>query len=85
MKKFGYILTASDSKLGRKLGNLFGVASGFQSKINLSCDQKTVSISDARNRQSLNLTCGDRMMISVEGQDEEAAVAALQNYVVNCM
>lgn len=85
MKKFGYVLTTSNTNLGRKLGKMSGVASGFRSKVSLSDEHNTVPLSDVRSRQALNLSCGGKMTVMVEGLDEEAAVAALQNYVVSSM
>ena len=85
MKKFGYILTDSRSNLLRKLGNLSGVAAAFESSVRVSDEHSTVSLSEVRKKQPLNLFRGGKMTVTVEGMDEEAAVAALQNYVVSCM
>ena len=35
-----------------------------------------------RDMQELDMRCGSRITVMVEGRDEEAAVAALQNYFV---
>ncbi len=33
----------------------------------------------------LDMNCGNRITVTVEGKDEEAAVAAIQNYFVDHM
>ena len=85
MKKFGYVLTAQDAMVSRLMINLLGVAEGFRSKVSLGSDGKMVPLADILKKRALDLSCGKKVTVTVEGQDEEAAVAALQNYFVACM
>ncbi|MBQ8094616.1 MAG: HPr family phosphocarrier protein [Clostridia bacterium] len=85
MKKFGYVLTTPEEKSSRLMGNMLSIASGFRSKISLGNDSQTMPLAEALKHRFLDLSCGKKIMVTVEGQDEEAAVAALQNYCVRCM
>ena len=39
-------------------------------------------LKELRDLMGLNMQCGNRVTVTVEGKDEEAAVAAIQNYFV---
>ena len=85
MKKFGYVLTAPDLAASRIIGNLLGIAARYSSKVSVRSEDKTVPLADILKKRTLDLSCGKKVMVTVEGRDEEAAVAALQNYFVACM
>ena len=40
-------------------------------------------IAQMRDVMGLDMQCGNRITVTVEGTDEEAAVAAIQNYFVD--
>ena len=84
MRKFGYVLTAPNTAVSRLMGNMLGIASGFRSKISLSNENWTLPLNEI-SKKKLDLLCGNKVTVTVEGQDEEAAVAAIQNYFVSCM
>ncbi|MBR1710787.1 MAG: HPr family phosphocarrier protein [Clostridia bacterium] len=85
MKKFGYVLTNPAAARDQAVLRMLGIASGFKSKVSLSNERKTFALSDLMKRIPADMHCGDKVTVTVEGQDEEAAVAALQNYFVSCM
>lgn len=67
------------------MGNLMREASRFSSRVRLSNGAKTAALSELRAVMGLDMNCGNRITVTVEGKDEEAAVAAIQNYFVDHM
>ena len=85
MKQFSYVLTNQDALQTRPMGNLMREASRFSSRVRLSNGAKTAALSEPRAVMGLDMNCGNRITVTVEGKDEEAAVAAIQNYFVDHM
>ncbi len=86
MKQFSYVLTNQDALQTRPMGNLMREASRFSSRVRLSNGAKTAALSELRAAaMGLDMNCGNRITVTVEGKDEEAAVAAIQNYFVDHM
>lgn len=85
MKQFSYVLTNRDALQTRPMGNLMREASRFSSRVRLSNGAKTAALSELRAVMGLDMNCGNRITVTVEGKDEEAAVAAIQNYFVDHM
>lgn len=67
----------------RPINALMREASRFSSAVCIGRDEKKVHLSDIKGVLSLNIRCGDTVRVSAEGRDEEAAVAAMQNYFVS--
>ena len=80
MKKFSYVLTKPHALQAKPISNLQREAARFVSQVRLSLEDQLVSLREARLLTGAN--CGSRLVFTVEGKDEEAAVAAIQNYVV---
>ena len=80
MKKFSYVLTKPHALQAKPISNLLREASRFTSQIYLSLEDQLVSLKDAH--LLMKAGCGSRIKVTIEGKDEEAAVAAIQNYVV---
>lgn len=85
MKQFNYVLTNPHALHARPIGSLMREASRFQSSIHLVHGGKTVPLKDARQLMDDGIDSGSRLTVTVEGKDEEAAVAAIQNYFVENM
>lgn len=85
MKQFNYVLTNSRALHARPMGCLLREASRFQSSVQLICGEWRVGLKDARRLLSEGIGAGSRLTVAVEGKDEEAAVAAIQNYFVENM
>ena len=85
MKQFSYVLTNQDALQTRPMGNLMREASRFSSRVRLINGAKTAALSELRAVMGLDMNCGSRITVTVEGKDEEAAVAAIQNYFVDHM
>lgn len=57
-------------------------ASRFSSRISLSSGMNTAELKKGRMLSAMNIPCGSQVTVTVEGSDEEAAIAAMQNYFV---
>lgn len=85
MKQFSYVLTKPHALHARPIASLMREAARFQSGVHLIYGEKTVALKDARKLMNESLDAGSRLTVAVEGKDEEAAVAAIQNYFVENM
>lgn len=82
MKRFSYILTKPHALHERPISNLVREASRFQSEVQLTYGEKCVGIKHMRKLLGEKLSDGSKLTVTVEGKDEEAAVASIQNYFV---
>ena len=80
MKQFSYVLTKPNALHARPVNHLMREASRFSSSVCLAHGEKMVSLKEAR--LLMGAGCGSKIVVTVEGKDEEAAVAAIQNYFV---
>ena len=80
MKQFSYVLTNDSAVQSRQMGNLVREASRFQSRVQLRSGAENVLLT--RTLPDLQMQRGSRVTVTVEGRDEEAAVAAIQDYFV---
>ena len=85
MKQFSYVLTNPNALQPRPISSLMREASRFQSSVHLRYGEKSVGLKDARSLMSESMDSGNKLTITIEGKDEEAAVAAIQNYFVENM
>lgn len=85
MKQFNYVLTRPNALHTRPISSLMREASRFQSSVHLRCGGQSVGLRDARRLMSEGVDMGSRLTVTIEGKDEEAAVAAIQNYFVENM
>lgn len=86
MKQFSYVLTNQDALHTRPMSSLMREAARFSSKVRLVNGTKTAALAQMRDVMGLDMQCGNRITVTtvtVEGTDEEAAVAAIQNYFVD--
>ena len=80
MKQFSYVLTNDSAVQSRQMGNLVREASRFQSRVQLRSGAENVLLAHARALKDMQR--GSRVTVTVEGRDEEAAVAAIPDYFV---
>ena len=80
MKQFSYVLTNDSAMQSRHMGNLVREAARFQSRVQLRSGAENVQLAQARALRDMQR--GSRVTVTVEGRDEEAAVAAIQDYFV---
>lgn len=82
MKQFSYVLTNENALQQKPMGNLMREAARFSSCVRLENGTKSAALKESRAVMGLHMRCGNRVTVTVEGRDEEAAVAAIQNYFV---
>ncbi|MBQ2992161.1 MAG: HPr family phosphocarrier protein [Clostridia bacterium] len=82
MKQFSYVMTRPVAPHARPVGKLIKEASRFASSIRLNDGASSAELGRDADVVKMNLRCGNEITVTVEGRDEEAAVAAIQNYMV---
>lgn len=82
MKKFSYVLTNQAVRQSKAMQLLSREAARFTSRISLSDGEQRAPALNPQSIVDLCMRCGSRVTVFVEGSDEEAAVAAMQNYFV---
>ena len=85
MKQFSYVLTNENAMQIRPMSNLMREAARFSSKVRLINGAKTAALREMRAVMGLDMQCGSKVTVTVEGKDEEAAVAAIQSFFVDNM
>ena len=80
MKQFSYVLTKPHALHVRPLSSLMRETSRFSSNVHLALGDQKVSLKEAR--LLMGAGSGSKITVTVDGKDEEAAVAAIQNYFV---
>ena len=80
MKQFSYVLTKPHALHARPVNHLLREVARFTSSVYLALEDQKVSLKEAR--LLMGAGSGSRIVVTVEGKDEEAAVAAIQNYFV---
>ena len=81
MKTFNYTITDPIGLHIRPAGKLVSLAKTFESTVNVSGNGKQVDCKRMISLMSLGIKHDDSITVSVEGADEEAAVAALQSFL----
>ena len=82
MKQFSYVLTNDHARHQYGSSQLTHEASRFSSEMLLLHQGKAVALIRGRALSALDMKSGHSVTVTVEGKDEEAAVAAIQNYFV---
>ena len=85
MKQFSYVLTNENAMQIRPMSNLMREAARFSSKVRLINGAKTAALQEMRAVMGLDMQCGSKVTVTVEGKEEEAAVAAIQSFFVDNM
>lgn len=82
MKQFSYVLTKPHGLQSRPLNSLAKEASRFSSRVIVTGEESAAELGETYKVLGMNLQCGSRVRVTIEGRDEEAAVTALQNYFI---
>lgn len=80
VKQFSYVLTKPHALHSRPVGNLMREISRFSSSVQLTLGDQLIGLK--QTRLLMRAGSGSRVTVTVDGKDEEAAVAAIQNYFV---
>ena len=68
---------------GRPIAMLVQVASKYQSKINICQGTKTVNAKSIMGMMTLGLDAGEEITLSANGDDENAAMESIEQYLSN--
>ena len=82
MKQFRYVTTRTISAREKTLERLMRECARFASSVTLRGTDEHASVLRLRDLLGCGIRGGSRITVTVEGMDEEAAVAAVQNYIV---
>ena len=81
MKTFEYTITDELGIHARPAGMLVKEASKCASKIMIASPKKEVDAKRIMGVMSLGVKCGDTIKLTIEGEDEETAAAAMQAFL----
>ena len=85
MKEFKYVITDAEGIHARPAGELVKVAKEFSSKITITKDGKSGDCKKIFGVMALVVKCGNEVTITVEGEDEEAAAAKIEEFMKSNM
>lgn len=83
MKEFKYVITDPEGIHARPAGQFVKVVSKFSSDVNLTKGGKTVSAKKIFGVMGLAVKQGQEITVTVEGPDEDAAAAELEDFLKN--
>lgn len=81
MKNFNYIITDNEGIHARPAGMLVKLATTFTSKITIGKDGKDVDLKRILSVMSLGCKKGHTITITASGEDEDAAIEAIQLFL----
>ena len=65
----------------RPIANLVQIANKYSSQIYLEVEEERVNVKSIMGMMSLALLNGEKIVLDVEGEDEEEAAAALEKFL----
>ncbi len=80
MKSFNYTIKDAIGIHARPAGLIVKKAKEFNSTCTMEKDGKSADLRKLMALMSLGIKCGDVITVTVEGDDEEAAAAALEHF-----
>jgi phosphocarrier protein len=80
MKSFNYVIKDEIGIHARPAGLLVKEAKQYASKTTLIKDGKSADLTKLMAIMSLGVKCGDTITVQVEGDDEETAASALEEF-----
>lgn len=80
MKAFEYVITDELGIHARPAGVLVKEAKKFKSSITIQKDDKKVDASKLIALMGLGVKCGDKIIVSAEGGDEELAIEQMEAF-----
>ena len=81
MKKQTITISDLEKSCKHPFSELVGTACRFQSKILLSCGETQINAKSIMGMMSLVLTAGDSVTICADGEDQEKAIAKLEEFL----
>lgn len=81
MKEFKYVITDPEGIHARPAGEFVKTAAAFASDVKIAKDGKAVSAKKIFGVMGLAVKQGQEITVTVEGEDEEAAAAKLEEFL----
>ena len=81
MKEFKYVITDKIGIHARPAGMLAKEAKGFSSKITLEANGKSAEVTKLMAVMSLGVKNGAEITVKAEGDDEDAAIAKMKEFM----
>jgi len=81
MKTFSYTIKDEVGIHARPAGLLAKLAKTFSSTITIEKDGKSVNVTKLMMLMGMGIKCGDTVNFTVEGDDEEAAAKAIEEFM----
>lgn len=82
MKTFAYTIKDEIGIHARPAGNLVKLIKGFTSTVTIEKEGKpAINGSALMKLMGLGVKCGDTIKFTIEGEDEDAAVAAIEEFM----
>lgn len=81
MKTFSYTIKDAVGIHARPAGLLAKLAKTFSSTVMLEKDGKSVNVTKLMMLMGMGIKCGDTVNFTVEGDDEEAAAKAIEEFM----
>ena len=80
MAEFKYVIKDEIGIHARPAGLLVKEAKGFKSKMVIECNGKSADAGKLMAIMSMGVKCGDEVKVTVEGEDEQEAAAAMEKF-----
>ncbi len=81
MRSFSYEITDEAGIHARPAGMLVKAMQGYDADVTIACGAKTASAKKLFALMGLAVRCGETITVSADGPDEEAALAAAQEFL----
>ncbi len=81
MKTFCYVIKDKEGIHARPAGDFIKTAKGFASAVKVTKDGKTVNAKNILGLMGLGVKQGQEILVQVDGEDEEAAAQALEQFL----
>lgn len=78
MREFRYTINDKNGIHARPAGLIVQCAKGFQSSLTLWRGEKSADCRKLFSLMQLGVKCGDEVMVTADGADEDAAIAELE-------
>lgn len=80
MKEFSYTITDPVGIHARPAGLLAKAAKAYQSTVTLYKGEKSANVTRLMAVMGLGVKCGDTVKVTVEGADEDTAIAEMETF-----
>lgn len=80
MKSFTYVITDEVGIHARPAGVLAKEAKNYASKVTLTRGDKSAEATKLMALMAMGVKCGEEVTVTVEGEDEDTAVVAIEKF-----